>query len=116
MCSSTSETITRSKLFVGERQVERVAVDDAGPLVELRLAGFDHRARDRGDVLEVGGGVVERGDARAAAHRLERVAAAARPEVEQALAGREPEPVEVNRQHQATPESKRRRACASSSR
>ena len=63
------------------------------------LAGLEHRARDRGDVLEVGGGVVERGDARAAAHRFERVAAAARPEVEQAFAAREPEPVEVDRQH-----------------
>ena len=32
MCSSTSDTMTRSKRVVGERQVERVAVDDAGPL------------------------------------------------------------------------------------
>ena len=81
------------------------------------LAGFDHRARDRGDVLQVGGGVVERGDARAAAHRLERVPTATRTEVEQALAGRESEPVEVDRQHQAAyPASWRRFACASSSR
>ena len=83
----------------GEGQVERVGVDHAGPLVGARLVGFDHRARDRGDVLEVGGGVVERGDARAAPHRLERVAAATRTEVEEALAGREPKPPEVNRQH-----------------
>ena len=73
------------------------------------LAGFDHRARDRGDVLEVGGRVVERGDARAAAHRLERVAPATRSEVEEALAGRELQPPEVNRQHRYARVDRRRR-------
>ena len=73
--------------------------------------------RDRGDVLELGGGVVERDDARAAAHRLERVAAAAAAEVEQALAAaRRPSRSKSTVSIRRRPASWRRFACASSSR
>jgi hypothetical protein len=82
-----------------ERQIERVAVHDARPLTVAGLACFDHCARDRGHVLEIGGGVVERRHTRAAAHRLERVAAAARPEVEQSLTRRKLETFEFDREH-----------------
>ena len=82
-----------------EREIERVAVHDAGPLTGVGLARFDHGARDRGDVFEIGRGVVERGDARAAAHRLEGVPPAARAEVEQALARRELQAFEFDREH-----------------
>ena len=98
-------------------QVERIGVDHTGPLLVGDVAGREHRAGNRGDVLQIGRGVVERGDARAAPHCLERMTPAAGAEVEEALAAHQPEPVEVDREHQvAKPESRRRFACASSSR
>ena len=75
---------------VGERQAGGVAVDGGGQR-RARPAtspASRHGREQAGDVLELGGGVVEGDDAGAAAERLEGVAADAAAQVEQQVARR----------------------------
>ena len=89
---------------VGEREVQGVALDGAAAgRLGAELAGVGHGPEGVPDPGHLLGPGVEGHHGRPAPGRLEGVAAEPAPQVEQAVAGPDPEPVVVDGQHVASP-------------
>jgi hypothetical protein len=84
---------------VGEGHGERVAPNDRAERLARRLALLVHGPQDGGGPQELVVVAVERHDVGAAPEGLERVAPAAAPQVEEAVAALHAEAVVVDRQH-----------------